>query len=70
MKEKQTTLIPKVKKPPVKRIKNLRNKEKKELRSWWKKYKSGMVQFDDIPPRFQKLLLRYYPIEVKNGDNH
>ena len=63
---RQTTLFPKVKKPSVKRIKNSNSKDrqKKELRSWFKKYKCGMVQFDDIPAEFQKLLLKYYPIEL------
>jgi len=65
MKEKQTTLIPKVKKKPVKRIKNpnSKDKQKKELRSWWKKYKCGLTQWKDIPPRIQTLLKKYYPIE-------
>jgi len=59
MKERQTTLIPK----STKRVKNPKNREKKELRSWWKKYKCGMVKLEDMPPKIQNLLKKYYPVK-------
>jgi len=38
------------------------NKQRLELRSWWKKYKVGMVRWEDIPKKWQDLLLKYYPV--------
>ena len=39
------------------------NKQKRDLRMWWKRYKTGIVKWEDIPPHYQKLIDRYY---IKN----
>jgi hypothetical protein len=38
------------------------DKKKKELRSWYKKYKVGMLKWDQIPPEIQALLKKYYGV--------
>ena len=58
---KQTTLVPIPKKKRASPSKF--NAERRELRGWWKKYKVGMVKWEDIPENYQKLLLKYYPIK-------
>jgi hypothetical protein len=39
------------------------NRQKRELRSWYKKWKVGMVKWEDIPLDQQELLRRYYGVE-------
>lgn len=39
------------------------NKEKQILRGWWKKYKVGMVKWEQIPPKYQDLLIKYYGVK-------
>jgi len=38
------------------------NRQKRELRSWYKKWKVGFVKWDDIPKDQQELLIRYYGV--------
>lgn len=39
------------------------NRQKRELRSWYKKWKVGLIKWDDIPEDQQELLIRYYGVD-------
>ena len=44
------------------------DKKKKLLRSWYKKYKVGMVKWEDIPSDTQALLKKYYGVFAQGGN--
>jgi len=41
------------------------NQRKKKLREYYKLFKARLIKWEDIPKDYQKLLIKYYGVEVK-----
>jgi len=39
--------------------------EKKKLRRYYKRLKARMIEWDDVPEHYQRLLVKYYNVKVK-----